>query len=130
MPPRSGRADRDRDGFPDRHGEGPAGHQLALGRVDHGHRRPLGAERRGEPTPIDAPDVPRERPQTGDPRSFGETETGEARLENAVAGLLSTMQDGMLVFANTWNGFRRFEPGSSNGSARPIFSFEARCGRS
>jgi len=43
---------------------------------------------------------------------FGETETGAQSLEHAVGGLLSTMQDGMLVFANSWNGFRRFEPGS------------------
>lgn len=43
---------------------------------------------------------------------FGETEDGAQKLEHAVGGLLDTMQDGMLVFANTWNGFRRFEPGS------------------
>ena len=43
---------------------------------------------------------------------FGETDNGADRLENAVAGLLSTMQEGMLVFANSWNGFRRFEVGS------------------
>lgn len=43
---------------------------------------------------------------------FGETEHGAQMLEHAVGGLLDTMQDGMLVFANTWNGFRRFEPGS------------------
>lgn len=43
---------------------------------------------------------------------FGETDHGAQNLEYAVGGLLETMQDGMLVFANTWNGFRRFEPGS------------------
>jgi len=49
--------------------------------------------------------------ESGD-NCFGETEDGARKLEHAVGGLLDTMQDGMLVFANTWNGFRRFEPGS------------------
>ncbi|MEM8812067.1 MAG: glutamine synthetase family protein [Pseudomonadota bacterium] len=43
---------------------------------------------------------------------FGETPDGTQKLAHAAGGLLETMGDGMLVFANTWNGFRRFEPGS------------------
>lgn len=50
---------------------------------------------------------------TGDGRNlFGETEDGADRLRHAVGGLIETMQDGMLVFANTRNGFRRFAPAS------------------
>ncbi len=50
---------------------------------------------------------------TGDGRNlFGETEDGAERLRYAVGGLIETMQDGMLVFANTKNGFRRYAPAS------------------
>ncbi|MEM1045920.1 MAG: glutamine synthetase family protein [Pseudomonadota bacterium] len=50
---------------------------------------------------------------TGEGRNlFGETDDGADRLQHAVGGLIETMQDGMLVFANTRNGFRRFAPAS------------------
>ncbi len=39
-------------------------------------------------------------------------EGGRARLESAVAGLLKTMPESLLLFINTWNGFRRITPGS------------------
>lgn len=37
---------------------------------------------------------------------------GRAKLESAVAGLLRTMPEALLLFINTWNGFRRVTPGS------------------
>jgi glutamine synthetase len=37
---------------------------------------------------------------------------GRAKLESAVAGLLKTMPESLLLFINTWNGFRRITPGS------------------
>src|SRR5690606_28920293 len=37
---------------------------------------------------------------------------GRPRLESAVAGLLKTMPESLLLFINTWNGFRRITPGS------------------
>ena len=37
---------------------------------------------------------------------------GRKTLESAVAGLLSTMPESLLLFINTWNGFRRITPGS------------------
>ena len=37
---------------------------------------------------------------------------GRKRLESAVAGLLKTMPESLLLFINTWNGFRRITPGS------------------
>ena len=37
---------------------------------------------------------------------------GRATLEHAVAGLLKTMPESLLLFINTWNGFRRITPGS------------------
>jgi glutamine synthetase len=37
---------------------------------------------------------------------------GRRRLEAAVAGLLQTMPESLLLFINTWNGFRRITPGS------------------
>jgi glutamine synthetase len=37
---------------------------------------------------------------------------GEARLEGAVAELLRTMPQALLLFINSWNGFRRIQPGS------------------
>ncbi|TYR32043.1 glutamine synthetase [Mesorhizobium microcysteis] len=37
---------------------------------------------------------------------------GRARLESAVAGLLKTMPESLLLFINTLNGFRRITPGS------------------
>lgn len=37
---------------------------------------------------------------------------GRKRLESAVAGLLRTMPESLLLFINTWNGFRRITPGS------------------
>ena len=39
-------------------------------------------------------------------------EGGRARLEAAVAGLLKTMPESLLLYINTWNGFRRITPGS------------------
>ena len=37
---------------------------------------------------------------------------GRKVLEAAVAGLLTTMPESLLLFINTWNGFRRITPGS------------------
>ncbi len=37
---------------------------------------------------------------------------GRRTLESAVAGLLRTMPESLLLFINTWNGFRRITPGS------------------
>jgi glutamine synthetase len=37
---------------------------------------------------------------------------GRKVLESAVAGLLRTMPESLLLFINTWNGFRRITPGS------------------
>ena len=37
---------------------------------------------------------------------------GRKKLEAAVAGLLKTMPESLLLFINTWNGFRRITPGS------------------
>ncbi len=37
---------------------------------------------------------------------------GRKTLESAVAGLLLTMPESLLLFINTWNGFRRITPGS------------------
>jgi glutamine synthetase len=37
---------------------------------------------------------------------------GRVKLESAVAGLLETMPESLLLFINTWNGFRRITPGS------------------
>ncbi len=37
---------------------------------------------------------------------------GRKKLESAVAGLLKTMPESLLLFINTWNGFRRITPGS------------------
>ncbi|BCH26645.1 glutamine synthetase [Mesorhizobium sp. L-8-3] len=42
---------------------------------------------------------------------FG-AKTGRKTLESAVAGLLKTMPESLLLFINTWNGFRRITPGS------------------
>lgn len=42
---------------------------------------------------------------------FSGTE-GRQKLEAAVAGLLKTMPESLLLFINTWNGFRRITPGS------------------
>lgn len=39
-------------------------------------------------------------------------ENGRRTLETAVAGLLKTMPESLLLFINTWNGFRRITPGS------------------
>jgi glutamine synthetase len=39
-------------------------------------------------------------------------EEGRRRLESAIAGLLRTMPESLLLFINTWNGFRRITPGS------------------
>lgn len=38
--------------------------------------------------------------------------SGRKTLESAVAGLLKTMPESLLLFINTWNGFRRITPGS------------------
>lgn len=37
---------------------------------------------------------------------------GRKRLESAIGGLLKTMPESLLLFINTWNGFRRITPGS------------------
>jgi glutamine synthetase len=37
---------------------------------------------------------------------------GRKILESAVAGLLTTMPESLLIYINTWNGFRRITPGS------------------
>ncbi len=37
---------------------------------------------------------------------------GRRNLEAAVAGLLTSMPESLLLFINTWNGFRRITPGS------------------
>jgi glutamine synthetase len=37
---------------------------------------------------------------------------GRRKLEAAVAGLLQSMPESLLLFINTWNGFRRITPGS------------------
>jgi glutamine synthetase len=37
---------------------------------------------------------------------------GRRKLEAAVAGLLKSMPESLLLFINTWNGFRRITPGS------------------
>lgn len=42
---------------------------------------------------------------------FAGTE-GRARLESAVAGLIKTMPESLILYINTWNGFRRITPGS------------------
>jgi len=39
-------------------------------------------------------------------------EEGERRLGGAIAELIRTMPQGLLLFINTWNGFRRIQPGS------------------
>lgn len=41
---------------------------------------------------------------------FGETEAGEARLRQAIAGLQATMAEAMLAFAPNANSFRRLRP--------------------
>jgi glutamine synthetase len=38
--------------------------------------------------------------------------TGRARLEGAVAGLVETMAETSLLFVNSFNGYRRMQPGS------------------
>lgn len=45
-------------------------------------------------------------------RNIFSGEGGRTRLESAVAGLLKTMPESLLMFINTWNGFRRITPGS------------------
>ena len=47
-----------------------------------------------------------------DGRNMFAGEGGRARLESAVASLLTTMPESLLLFINTWNGFRRITPGS------------------
>lgn len=37
---------------------------------------------------------------------------GRRKLESAIAGLLRTMPEALILFINTWNGFRRITPGS------------------
>ncbi len=43
---------------------------------------------------------------------FADSETGEKKLQAAIAGLLAHMSDCTLPFVSTWNGFRRLQPGS------------------
>lgn len=47
-----------------------------------------------------------------DGRNIFSGEGGRARLEFAVAGLIRTMPESLLLYINTWNGFRRITPGS------------------
>ena len=42
---------------------------------------------------------------------FAGTE-GRKTLEHAIAGLLTSMPEALILFINTWNGFRRITPGS------------------
>lgn len=39
-------------------------------------------------------------------------EDGEARLGGAIAELIGTMPQAVILFINSWNGFRRIQPGS------------------
>ncbi len=43
---------------------------------------------------------------------FSHPDTGEKRLEQAIAGLLQNMKAATLIFVPTLNGFRRLQPGS------------------
>ncbi|MEO0545203.1 MAG: glutamine synthetase family protein [Pseudomonadota bacterium] len=43
---------------------------------------------------------------------FAAKEDGRDVLESAVAELIATMAPGLLLFINSWNGFRRIRPGS------------------
>ena len=43
---------------------------------------------------------------------FADGQTGERKLGNAVAGCLDTMSDALVLFVNTFNGFRRLAPNS------------------
>lgn len=47
--------------------------------------------------------------------------SGRKTLESAVAGLLKTMPESLLLFINTWNGFRRITPGSY-APTRPVWA--------
>lgn len=38
--------------------------------------------------------------------------TGRGKLEHAIAGVLKTLPESLLLYINTWNGFRRVTPGS------------------
>jgi glutamine synthetase len=48
----------------------------------------------------------------GEGRNIFAGKNGRRKLEAAVAGLLKTMPESLLLFINTWNGFRRITPGS------------------
>ncbi|QDZ01661.1 glutamine synthetase [Nitratireductor mangrovi] len=48
----------------------------------------------------------------GDGNNIFGGDGGRRKLESAVAGLLKTMPESLLLFINTWNGFRRITPGS------------------
>ena len=48
----------------------------------------------------------------GQGRNVFAGETGEKNLGGAIAELIRTMPQGLLLFINTWNGFRRIQPGS------------------
>lgn len=43
---------------------------------------------------------------------FADPEHGEERLGFAIQGLLETMQESLLLYISTFNGFRRMQPGS------------------
>ena len=43
---------------------------------------------------------------------FADPEHGEERLGHAINGLLETMQESLLLYISTFNGFRRMQPGS------------------
>ncbi|MDZ7823602.1 MAG: glutamine synthetase family protein [Ahrensia sp.] len=45
-----------------------------------------------------------------DEQKFGDV--GRKNLGGAIAELISTMPQGLLMFINSWNGFRRIQPGS------------------
>lgn len=43
---------------------------------------------------------------------FADPVEGETRLQHAIAGLLDTMPQSLLLYISTFNGFRRMQPGS------------------
>ncbi|MBD8892890.1 glutamine synthetase [Labrenzia suaedae] len=43
---------------------------------------------------------------------FADPDSGSERIGHAIAGLLDTMPEALLLFTSTFNGFRRMQPGS------------------
>ncbi|ADZ71945.1 glutamine synthetase family protein [Polymorphum gilvum] len=50
--------------------------------------------------------------EDGSGNIFADPQAGERRLEHAIAGLLDTMPESLLLYISTFNGFRRMQPGS------------------